>query len=110
MTARGISRSAHAGGRQVARGALLAGVAASALMLCAGTAAAQATLGDLGGSVSVPADAQLFLEADTVTYDSERALVTAGGGVQIDYGDYKLVSRNIVYDQGSRRLVASGDV
>ncbi len=35
---------------------------------------------------------------------------SAAGGVQIDYGPYKLVAKDIVYDQASRRLVASGDV
>ena len=61
-------------------------------------------------SANVPNDAQLFLEADTVTYDSERALVSASGGVQVDYGDYKVVARELVYDQRSKRLIARGDV
>ncbi|MEF2547412.1 LPS-assembly protein LptD [Aurantimonas sp. E1-2-R+4] len=52
----------------------------------------------------------MFLEADTVTYDSDSSVVTASGGVQIDYGSYKLVARQVVYDQKTRRLVASGDV
>ncbi|EAU42686.1 hypothetical protein FP2506_07591 [Fulvimarina pelagi HTCC2506] len=61
-------------------------------------------------NAEVPADAQLFLEADTVTYDSERALVSASGGVQVDYGDYKVVARELIYDQRSKRLIARGDV
>ncbi|WP_244492353.1 LPS-assembly protein LptD [Aureimonas sp. AU12] len=90
--------------------ALLAGTALVAIVVAASPARAQAGLGELGANVSVPEGTQLFLEADTVTYDSEKGVVTAAGGIQIDYGAYKLVSRNIVYDQKSRRLVASGDV
>ncbi|WP_182085697.1 LPS-assembly protein LptD [Aureimonas sp. ME7] len=109
MTARGNSRRAGTGGWSSAKGALLAGVALTALGLST-PVFAQAALGELGASVSVPEGTQLFLEADTVTYDSDKQVVTAAGGVQIDYGAYKLVARNIVYDQASRRLVASGDV
>ncbi|WP_279483269.1 LPS-assembly protein LptD [Aureimonas sp. SK2] len=81
-----------------------------AALASASPALAQASLGELGGSVSVPEGTQLFMEADTVTYDSDRQVVRAAGGVQIDYGPYKLVAQDIVYDQASRRLVASGDV
>lgn len=109
MTARGNPRRAETGGWSKAKGALLAGVAVAALA-SASPALAQASLGQLGGSVSVPEGTQLFLEADTVTYDSDRQVVRAAGGVQIDYGPYKLVAKDIVYDQASRRLVASGDV
>ncbi|MEP0510018.1 MAG: LPS-assembly protein LptD, partial [Aurantimonas coralicida] len=52
----------------------------------------------------------MFLEADTVTYNTDNSIVTASGGVRIDYGSYKLVARNVTYDQNTRRLVASGDV
>ncbi|WP_061932742.1 LPS-assembly protein LptD [Aureimonas sp. AU22] len=109
MTARGNPRRAETGGWSKAKGVLLAGVAMAALA-SASPALAQASLGDLGGSVSVPEGTQLFLEADTVTYDSDKQVVRAAGGVQIDYGSYKLVAQDIVYDQASRRLVASGDV
>ncbi|MFD2236068.1 LPS-assembly protein LptD [Aureimonas populi] len=108
MRPRGFSRhSRPMWGR--AKGALLVGVALGALA-AAQPAFAQESLGALGGSVSVQEGTQLFLEADTVSYDSETSTVTASGGVQIDYGDYQLVARNIVYDQATRRLVAAGDV
>ncbi|MBO0906218.1 LPS-assembly protein LptD [Jiella sonneratiae] len=57
-----------------------------------------------------PKDAKLFLAADTVTYDTRGDVVTATGGVQIDYGKYKLVARRLIYNQKTRRLVAVGDV
>ncbi|TFF25710.1 LPS-assembly protein LptD [Jiella endophytica] len=55
-------------------------------------------------------DAKLFLAADTVTYDTKGDVVTATGGVQIDYGTYKLVARRLIYNQKTRRLLAIGDV
>ncbi len=58
----------------------------------------------------VQRDAKLFLAADTVTYDTKGDVVTATGGVQIDYGDYKLVARRLIYNQKTRRLIAVGDV
>ncbi|WP_232845719.1 LPS-assembly protein LptD [Aurantimonas marina] len=86
---------------------LLAGTAAFGLGLGGAPAHAQATLPT---DIAAPEGAQMFLEADTVTYDSDRSVVTASGGVQIDYGSYKLVARQVVYDQKTRRLLASGDV
>ncbi|WP_246191224.1 LPS-assembly protein LptD [Aureimonas leprariae] len=80
-------------------------------MSVAGAAAAQGTIpAPLPVNVNVPADAKLFMEADTVVYESNTGVVTATGGVQLDYGGYKLVSRKVVYDQKSRRLIAAGDV
>ncbi|WP_342453262.1 LPS-assembly protein LptD [Jiella mangrovi] len=55
-------------------------------------------------------NAKLFLAADTVTYDTKGGAVTATGGVQIDYGKYKLVARRLIYNQKTRRLIAVGDV
>ncbi|MEN3791427.1 LPS-assembly protein LptD [Fulvimarina sp. MAC3] len=106
------------------RGALLMGIGERShktVLLCStalGLYAAFATVGAKPAmaqavpalTADVPSDAQLFLEADTVTYDSQQALVTASGGVQVDYGDYKVVARELVYNQKSRRLIARGDV
>lgn len=109
MVARGNSR--RAGDKMsLGKGALLAGAALCAIVVSVPTVRAQVTPESLGANVSVPEGAQLFLEADTVSYESENAIVTASGGVQIDYGDYQLVARQIVYDQNSRRLVAAGGV
>ncbi|BDA84047.1 LPS-assembly protein LptD [Aureimonas sp. SA4125] len=107
MTARGNSRRTNS---RAQRSALFAGVAVCALYCGGLTASAQAPLGAIGAGVDVPSDAQLFLEADTVTYDRDAAVVTADGGVQIDYGGYKLVARKVVYNQKTKRLLAIGDV
>ncbi|WP_188850117.1 LPS-assembly protein LptD [Aureimonas glaciei] len=107
MTARGNSRRID---RRVQRLAFFAGVALCALSAGITAAQAQEPLGALGAGVDVPSDAQLFLEADTVTYDRDAAVVTADGGVQIDYGGYKLVARKVVYNQKTKRLLAVGDV
>jgi LPS-assembly protein len=106
-----IPRGTDGGRRGIAQpGAkafLLAGTAFCALGLASGNAYAQPAL---PVDIQAPENAQLFLEADTVTYDSESSVVTASGGVQIDYGSNKLVARQVVYDQNTRRLIASGDV
>ena len=95
MMARGKARRMDRTGRHLA---LSASVALCAL-LSAGTAAvAQEQINPLAATVKVPSDAQLFLEADTVVYDRDNAVVTADGGVQIDYGSYKLVAKKVIYN------------
>ncbi len=108
MVARGNSRTTRTWGR---RATLTAGVAAIALVVAlSDVAVAQVAPAPLPVDVSVPDNAKLFLEADTVAYESNAAVVTATGGVQIDYGGYKLVARKVVYNQKTKRLVATGDV
>ncbi|MCQ8781382.1 LPS-assembly protein LptD [Mangrovibrevibacter kandeliae] len=108
MRARGTSRR---GTRSPARSAAhLAGTLAVVLVTLALPAHAQPSVTNFGSNVDVPKDAQMFLEADTVTYDSDTGIVTASGGVQIDYGGYKLVSREVTYNQKTKRLFARGDV
>lgn len=107
MMARGKSRLMVRTGRHVA---FWAGVALCAVLSVGSPAVAQEQLDTLGAAVDVPSDAQLFLEADTVVYDRDKALVTADGGVQIDYGGYKLVAKKVTYNQQTKRLVAIGDV
>ncbi|SKA28781.1 LPS-assembly protein LptD [Consotaella salsifontis] len=65
---------------------------------------------DLGSAVSIPSGAKMLLEADTVTYDTDAQTVSATGGVRIDYGGYKLVARQVTYNQKTNRLIADGDV
>ncbi|HDZ73016.1 MAG TPA: LPS-assembly protein LptD [Aurantimonas coralicida] len=107
MSARGTDRGRLGGTRSHLKAFLLLGTAACGLGFAGTLAYAQSTLPT---DIAAPDGAQMFLEADTVTYDSDSSVVTASGGVQIDYGSYKLVARQVVYDQKTRRLVASGDV
>ncbi|MEF2070980.1 LPS-assembly protein LptD [Consotaella aegiceratis] len=109
MTSRGTDRLAPRGKPRFAAGVLLAGVAAGAIVAAA-PLYAQETADSLAAAVNVPAGAQMFLEADTVTYDTKTRVVTASGGVRIDYGGYKLVGRQVAYDQNTGRLVATGDI
>jgi len=107
MVARGAGRADRRGTQGGMRAFLLAGTAICGLGFGGEVAWAQAVV---PADMAVPDDAQMFLEADTVTYNTDSSIVTASGGVRIDYGSYKLVARNVTYDQNSRRLVASGDV
>jgi len=107
MIARGTDRGRLGGTQSHLKAFLLVGTAACGLGFAGTPAYAQSTLPT---EIAAPDGAQMFLEADTVTYDSDSSVVTASGGVQIDYGSYKLVARQVVYDQKTRRLVASGDV
>ena len=99
--------------RGVARSALAVAlaVAGSALVPFA-PSPAQAQVADaLGGAgKEVPDGTPLLLEADRLIYDRDAETVTAVGGVQIAYGEYRIVAREVSYDQGSGRLSARGDV
>lgn len=82
------------------------------LVVCATIAPAisqSLTSGDLT-SPGVPEDARLILVADELVYNRDLDVITAQGSVQIDYGEYKLVSRSIEYNQTTGRVRAIGNV
>jgi LPS-assembly protein len=58
----------------------------------------------------VPSGSQMLLEADTLVYDNDNEIVTAVGGVQIEYAGNHLVAQRVVYNRKTGRLVASGNV
>ncbi|WP_299864745.1 LPS-assembly protein LptD [uncultured Hoeflea sp.] len=62
------------------------------------------------GSISVPEDQKLLLAADELIYNNDTGIVIATGGVQIDYGAYKLVADRVEYDQNTGRMRAIGSV
>lgn len=101
-------KPARASGRRFARALMCAG-AMTLVLLPAGLGLAPARAqqieipGDVGGG-------QLFLEADTLTYDNDSGVVTAAGSVRIEYNGYRLVADRVAYDQKSGRLMASGGV
>ncbi|MCY0146407.1 LPS-assembly protein LptD [Hoeflea sp. G2-23] len=52
----------------------------------------------------------MLLAADELIYNNDTGLVVAKGGVQIDYGAYKLVADRVEYDQTTGRMKAIGSV
>ena len=58
----------------------------------------------------VPEGTPLLLEADRLIYNRDDDTVTAQGAVRIAYGDYRLVAREVAYDQRDGRLIARGAV
>ncbi|MGJ8570562.1 MAG: LPS-assembly protein LptD [Hoeflea sp.] len=52
----------------------------------------------------------MLLAADELIYNNNTGVVIASGGVQIDYGNYKLVADRVEYDQRSGRMQAFGSV
>lgn len=58
----------------------------------------------------VPENTKLLLAADELTYNQDLDLVIARGGVQIDYGPYQLVARQVEYNQVTGRVRAFGNV
>jgi LPS-assembly protein len=90
--------------------ALLTGVAALGLLLSpAGTARAQSAA-DETQSPQLPENAKLLLTSSQLIYDRDRQKIIAVGGVQIDYGGYKLVAKRVEYDQKSGRMTAIGEI
>jgi LPS-assembly protein len=60
--------------------------------------------------LSVPQDQKLLLASDELIYNNDTGIVVATGGVQIDYGSYKLVADRVEYDQNTGRMRAIGSV
>lgn len=60
--------------------------------------------------VSVPADQKMLLASDELIYNNDTGIVIANGGVQIDYGNYKLVADRVEYNQNTGRMQAFGSV
>ncbi|MFQ6184499.1 LPS-assembly protein LptD [Sinorhizobium meliloti] len=92
--------------------ALLAGVALH--MLAIGMNA-PAKAQDAGTRIdelqpNIPADAKLLLTANELVYNRDTEKVTVRGNVQIEYGGYKMVARQVDYDQKSGRILATGDI
>ncbi|SOC39760.1 LPS-assembly protein [Rhizobium subbaraonis] len=90
--------------------ALLAGVALCALapMAALPARAQSATVDSL--APNIPPDAKLILAANELVYNRDADTVTARGAVQINYGGYQLVARQVVYDQATGQLKATGDI
>ena len=79
---------------------------ALALVPAIGTARAQDLVADLRGE----ADEPLYLEADTLTYDTRTRGAVASGNVYIAYRGYQLFADEVTYDDPGNRLAAAGGV
>jgi LPS-assembly protein len=58
----------------------------------------------------MPDDAKLLLTSSELIYDRDRQKIVAVGGVQIDYGGYKMVAKRVEYDQKTGRMMAIGEI
>lgn len=89
-------------------GVLCAGAAICALLAAMPFEASAQTA--LPGDLSVPEDQKMLLASDELIYNNDTGVVIATGGVQIDYGSYKLVADRVEYDQNTGRMRAIGSV
>src|SRR5690606_9995578 len=58
---------------------------------------------------NIPDDAKLLLASNELIYNNDNDTVLARGAVQINYAGYKLVAREVEYDQKTGRLKARGN-
>ncbi|MGO6696223.1 LPS-assembly protein LptD [Rhizobium johnstonii] len=59
---------------------------------------------------NIPEGAKLLLSANELVYNRDADLVSAVGGVQINYGGYKMVAQKVEYNQKTGRMMALGNV
>jgi len=55
-------------------------------------------------------NAEMLLESDQITYDFDRDVIVASGGVQIFYDGYTVEAHQIVFDRRNSQLTARGKV
>lgn len=67
-------------------------------------------LQSIAGLTGAEADSPLLLQANELVYDRDRNTVAAVGGVQVDYGGLRMVADRLVYNQGTGRLIAYGNI
>lgn len=92
------------------KAALLAGAAMCAVV-SASALPAQAQAPDIQSmEPNIPDDAKLLLAANELVYNNDTEKVIARGAVQINYGGYKLVARQVEYNQKTGRLTAHGNI
>ncbi|TCL70238.1 LPS-assembly protein LptD [Rhizobium sp. BK251] len=91
--------------------ALLMGIS-----MCSYTASVPAAFAQQG-SIGMPSlepkiseDAKLMLSANQLLYNRDTEIVSAEGGVQINYAGYKMVAQKVEYNQKTGRMMASGNI
>ena len=65
---------------------------------------------EFGSQYQTNPDAKMLLQADNLIVDRDQNTVTAAGNVQIEYDGNRLVARQVVYNQKTKRMVAKGNV
>ncbi|MCF7646981.1 LPS-assembly protein LptD [Bacillus subtilis] len=65
---------------------------------------------EFGSQYQTNPDAKMLLQADNLIMDRDAKTVTAAGNVQIEYDGNRLVAREVVYNQATKRMVAKGNV
>ena len=92
------------------KAALLAGAAVCAIVP-ASALPARAQAPDIRSmEPNIPDDAKLLLAANELIYNKDTEKVIARGAVQINYGGYKLVARQVEYNQKTGQLTALGNI
>lgn len=90
------------------------GALTASLLLAAASIVPAAAREHAAASTSAAANAQhkdeMLLHADEVIYDTDQAITTARGHVEIDYNHYILMADQVTYDQNADKVVASGHV
>ncbi|QWW68981.1 LPS-assembly protein LptD [Rhizobium sp. WYJ-E13] len=59
---------------------------------------------------NISPDAKLMLSANELVYNRDQELVSVIGGVQINYGGYRLVAQKVDYNQKTGRMMATGNI
>jgi LPS-assembly protein len=88
--------------------ALFAGVALCGYTGSIPVAIAQDALQNMKPNVSK--EAKMLLSANELIYNKDAEIVSAVGGVQINYAGYKMVSQRVEYNQKTGRMMALGNV
>lgn len=70
----------------------------------------QATAPEQNIEKKIPEGAKLMLSANELLYNRDSQLVSAVGGVQINYGGYKMVAQKVEYNQKTGRMMATGNI
>jgi LPS-assembly protein len=70
----------------------------------------QATAPEQDIQKKIPEGAKLMLSANELLYNRDSQLVSAVGGVQINYGGYKMVAQKVEYNQKTGRMMAIGNI
>lgn len=98
---------------RLARGTALACIFSTSLIMSLSSVAnSQETTpsAEFGSQYQTNPDAKMLLQADNLIVDRDQNTVTAAGNVQIEYDGNRLVARQVVYNQKTKRMVAKGNV